>query len=208
MNKESLLEEAISRLLIEERERKDIVIGSPHHTPGGIEKMPCKDHEAGDENTGFIARRLAEMLNASSIIACYYQIDSNKSLETEYSLQIIQWKAKYLIEIHGHGAKAIPDNRIEISSGNTGRNGKSLHFAETLKKKLNEYSLLKDYEVSGDINSIHFKAKKSATIVTDLWIPFHIELPPSIRKDNNNKLPAFIDDFINSLKDTVEMLCV
>jgi hypothetical protein len=208
MNDKSSLEKAISNLIIEERERKDIVIGAPHHTPGGIEKMPCKTHEAGDENTGFIARKLADMLHASSVIACNYPIDPNKSLGTDYSIQIVQWKTKYLIEIHGHGARRVSDNLIEVSSGSTKRNDSSMRFAETLKNNLNEYPTLKDYDVMGDITKIHFKAKSSATITTDLWTPFHIELPPSIRKDNNNNLPGFVDDFVNCLKETIDKICL
>lgn len=212
MNEENLLENAISKLLIEEREKKDIVIGSPHHTPGGIEKMPCPDHEAGDENAGLIAQRVAEMLNASSIIACNYHIDSNKSLGTDYSLQIIQWKAKYLIEIHGHSGKRkrCDDTCIEISSGNSEREKYSRQFAEGLKNKMDKFEVLKEkeYEIKWKFDDLVFKASSSATITTDLWIPFHIELPPSIRKGKDNKLPVLSDDFIICLKDTIDEVCL
>jgi hypothetical protein len=203
---ESILSEKETILLIKEQERKDIIVGSPHHTPGGVAKMPCKDHEVGDENTGFITYKLAEKLKTSFIIACNYHIDSNKNLETVYSRQIKQWKPKYLIEIHGHGGKKAGLDCIEISSGNDRRNDKSKNFAQILKKKLDNYKELKKYEVDGDFDCIYFKATSSATITTDLWIPFHIELPPSIRKDNND-LPAFIDDFVNCLKETIEEVC-
>ena len=214
---ESILLEKTTRLLIQERERKDIVIGAPHHTPGGIGEMPCPDHTDGDENAGLIANKIADILNLSSIIACNYHIDSNKSLGTDYSLQIIKWKPTYLIEIHGHGAKKkergkkreCNDECIEISSGNKARSDDSERFAEVLKSKFQNYEDLKDYNVYGEFERLHFQASSSATIATDLWLPFHIELPPSLRKDkeNDNKPPKFIDDFVKCLTDTIKEIC-
>ena len=105
LSKLILSEKKRTILLIEERDRKDIVICAPHHTLKGIEYMPCPEHKDGDENTGFIAFEIAEKLNISSIIACNYRTDSNKSLQTDYSTQILKWSPNFLIEIHGHGGK-------------------------------------------------------------------------------------------------------
>ena len=193
--------------MIEERKRRDIIIGAPHHTLGGIKNMPCPEHTDGDENTGFIARQIAEKLNLSSIIACNYTIDPNKNLRTDYSIRISKWNPKFLIEIHGHGAKKVADKVIEISSGSNDRNNISTQFAEKLNEKLNKIDNLSDHSVNGDFNTIYFKAKNTATITHDAWTPFHIELPPSIRLDENDKLPSYIDEFINCTIETIQEIC-
>ena len=43
--KASLGNKKASLLIIEERKFKDIVIGVPHHAPGGVEKLPCAAHQ-------------------------------------------------------------------------------------------------------------------------------------------------------------------
>lgn len=197
-----------SILLIEERERKDILIGAPHHAIGGKKDLPCVEHPDADENSGLIAHQIATTLNLSSIIACNYRVDPNKNLRTDYALQIAQWTPKYLIEIHGHGAKSASENLIEISSGSAARNDFSKKFADTLQSKLLKNDSLKKYVVSGDFSKLHFKGTKSATIIDERWIPLQIELPPSIRLDNENKLPEFCSDFINFLIETINEVCV
>ena len=198
-----LCEKETSILLIKQGKRRDIIIGAPHHTVGGVANMPCEEHTDGDENTGFIAKSVADMIDASVVIACNYQIDPNKKLTTDYASHIIKWAPKYLIEIHGHGARNIGDDVIEISSGNTERNKLSTHFAAILKSKMIKYESLKNYKVCGDFNFIRFQAKKSATITHQGWLPFHIELPPSIRKNKENLLPEFISDFNGCLAEAI-----
>jgi len=210
MSDQILAHKTASILLIELRHRNDIIVCAPHHTLGGVKNMPCPEHTDGDENTGFIARQIAEKMDLSSIIACNYRIDPNKNLRTDYSLQISQWAPKYLIEIHGHGAKGgkKPDNStIEISSGKIERNEISKFFATTLKNRLQNYELVKNYKVCGDFNHIYFTAGKTATIIDDRWIPIHIELPPSIRLDSSNGLPGFVDDFVICLTETIDEVC-
>ncbi len=205
-----LLEKSASILLIEGRVETNIVVAAPHHTPGGNKNMPCPEHTDGDENTGIIARMLAETLNVSSIIACNYPIDSNKSLETDYARQILQWKPKYLIEIHGHGAKggAKPsDYIIEVSSGTEARETTAIEFANTLKEQLQIYSELENYNVKGEWDQIHFRASKTATIIDERWIPIHIELPPSLRLSPDNTLPEFITKFVDCLAVTIKQVC-
>lgn len=208
MTEKVLFEKKASILLIEFRERKDIIIGAPHPTIGGVKNMPCPQHPDGDENTGIIARRLAEKLKSSSIIACNYQIDPNKNLQTDYAKQIINWKPKFLIEIHGHGAKKIDDNCIEISSGSIERNEFSKSFATTLKEKFIDHKILYSYKIYGDFSQIHFQASQTATIIDNRWISFHIELPPSLRLNNKTQLPKFIDDLVEKLTITVNEICV
>jgi hypothetical protein len=207
-NNEILRNKANSILLIEEREKKDIIIGAPHHALGGIKYLPCADHEDADENTGFIARQIAKALNISSLVACNYRIDPNKSLRTDYSMQIAEWKPKYLIEIHGHGAKSISKHLIEISSGNLNRNSFSQKFSKILETKLTGHKKLKHFRVLGDFNHLYFKGTKSATITDDRWIPFHIELPPLLRLTSNNKLPKHSTYFTNFLIETIEEVCI
>lgn len=202
-----LVNKTASVLLIEQRIKTSIIIGAPHHTLGGIKNMPCPEHTDGDENTGFIAHQLAEQLMCSSIIACNYRIDPNKNLTTDYSSQIVKWKPKYLIEIHGHGAKKLDTFCIEVSSGKIERNETSKLFATTLKSKFQGNDTLKNYKICGDFNHIYFKAAKTATIIDDRWIPIHIEFPPSIRLDESNNLPTFKDDLVKYLGETIIEVC-
>lgn len=124
----AIKKEVASILLIEEKAKKNILIGAPHHAPGGEKNMPCPEYTDADENTGFIARRIAEHINASSIIACNYRIDPNKNVRTDYALQVSQGMPAFLVEIHGHRARKKENPRkpddmtIEISSGSIGRN--------------------------------------------------------------------------------------
>ena len=64
---------------------------------------------------------------------------------------------------------------IEISSGNSIRNEWSKAFADVLQSHLTESELLKGFKSIGDYNNIYFKASKTATIIHNDWIPFHIE---------------------------------
>jgi hypothetical protein len=205
-----LSEKSASILLIERRLETNIVVAAPHHTPGGNKTMPCPEHTDGDENTGIIAWMLAETLKVSSIIACNYPIDPNKSLETDYARQIQQWKPKYLIEIHGHGAKGGPkpdDNTIEVSSGTKTRETTAIDFAKILKEQLQFYSELENFNVKGEWDQIFFKATGSATIKYERWIPIHIELPPSLRLSIDNTLPEFITKFVDCLAGTIKQVC-
>lgn len=54
-------------LLVEERERSDMVIGAPHHAARGVGMLPCGRDAV--ENTGYLARYLAKQLGCASIIA-------------------------------------------------------------------------------------------------------------------------------------------
>lgn len=206
-----LNDKSASKLLIEERANKEIVICAPHHTVGGVKFMPCPDHEDGDENTGFIAREVAERLNACSIIACNYHIDVNKDLNTEYSLQIIKWAPKYLFEIHGHGGKGGKkpgQDTVEISSGKMEKNEFSKRFAENFQLKILKNDKLNGYKICGDFEKIYFKATNALTITDNRWLPFHIELPPSLRINTENNLPEFITDFNEILIETINEICV
>ena len=203
-----VLQNKTSILLIEERDRKDIIVGAPHHTPGGVKNMPCPEHHDGDENAGVIARQIADELKLSSIIACYYPIDSNKNLQTDYSIQIINWKPKYLIEIHGHGAKKIKDNAIEISSGSEEMNTISMEFSKCLQDKIQKKDNLKGYSINGDYKKIYFKASTTATITHHSWTSIHIELPPSLRLTSKNRLPRKTKKFIQLLEETITEVCI
>lgn len=209
----SIKKAAASILLVEQRENTNIVIAAPHHAPGGEEFMPCQEHPDADENTGFIARRIAERLNSSSIIACNYRIDPNKNLRTDYALQISQWMPTFLIEIHGHGARKKDNPRkpddvtVEISSGSAEKNELSMAFAQLLQQKFNAHDQLSRYTVCGDFTTIYFAAKQTATIVDDRWTAFHIELPPSLRLGKGDQLPATTDALVNALVETINGIC-
>lgn len=197
-----------SILLTEERERKDIVIGAPHHSAGGMKYLPCTEHPDADENSGFIAREIAETLKLSSVIACNYRVDPNKNIRTDYSMQIAQWTPKYLIEVHGHGAKAVSDNTIEISAGSLKRNDFSKSFAASLENKFSKNVHLNKYRVLGDFSKLHFKGTKSATIVDERWTPIQIELPPSLRLNpSDNSLPPVVKDLTKYLIEAITEIC-
>jgi hypothetical protein len=208
MTEQILLLETASILLIEERERKDILIGAPHHSVGGVKYLPCVEHPDADENSGLIARQIAETLKLSSLIACNYKVDPNKNLRTDYSMQIAQWTPKFLIEIHGHGAKSISDNLIEISAGSLTRNDFSKLVASILQTKLSSNDGLKKYVALGDFSKLHFKGTKSATIVDERWMALQIELPPSLRLNpSDNKLPSIAADLTQYLIETINEVC-
>jgi hypothetical protein len=208
MNLEEFLKREETILISEKRQNTKIVIASPHHAPGGITQLPCTEHSDSDENAGIIARKIAEKINASSIIACNYHIDSNKSLKTDYSIQITKWNPDYLIEIHGHsGTKTNPKNVIEISAGSEERNELSIGFADKLMDKLKLINEFKNIPVNGDFTNIFFKAKNTATITYTKWKALHIELPPILRKEGNN-LPKNTDEFIKLLSATIIEICI
>ncbi|MGD8405891.1 MAG: hypothetical protein PVJ21_19705 [Anaerolineales bacterium] len=168
-------------LLTTQGEVKEVVIGVPHHAPLGVPTLPSKEHPYSDENAGVIGYEVARLLKCRSIIACNSPIDPNKHEDSDYCKTILDWKPKFLIEIHGHGGKSAKFD-IEISSGSKTRNFWSKEMAERLRAKLFTQSQFQGYTLSGDIDQIYFKAKKSYTITMDVWVPFHIELPWSIRK--------------------------
>ncbi len=182
MNPELMLEATeTSLLIIEERERRDIVVGVPHHAPAGVSELPCPEHRVADENAGFLGRYLAEKLKCCSVIACNYPVDVNKSLQTDYGKRITTWEPEVLIEIHGHGAlKAKSD--IEISSGGHDCDAHSKKLADRLAAGFAKTDLLRDVTVCGEYDRIYFKASATATILEPRWISYHIELPPELRK--------------------------
>ncbi len=182
MNAELLLEITdISLLMIEDRPKKSIVIGVPHHAPAGKETLPCLEHQEADENTGFLGQYLAEQLHCCCVIACNYPVDSNKYFRSDYSMQIAAWSPKVLVEIHGHNGKKAKSN-IEISSGGGGKEVYSKALAEKLAASFQGSDALRKFTVSGDYDQIYYKASNAVTISDGRWIGYHIELPPNLRK--------------------------
>lgn len=198
-----------SLLIIEERKFKDIVIGVPHHAPGGVEKLPCAEHQESDENAGYLGRYIAKKLRSCSIIACNYPIDSNKCIRTDYSMQITYWNPKFLVEIHGHGGgKANYD--IEISSGKQENSKWSEKLELKLRSKCSNLKEFKSMTICGKLEKIYFKATKSATIMDGRWIPFHIELPSILRKSSETNIfkpPGIGYDFCDILIQALAEIC-
>jgi hypothetical protein len=168
-------------LLIIQGNEQRIVIGVPHHAPLGVSNLPNQEHPDADENAGFLGADVARLLDCNCIIACNARKDPNKNKETDYSQQILSWKPRLLVEIHGHGGKRARFD-IEISGGAVERNDWSLAMEERLKKKMSAEPLLKDFTVSGDFKQINLKATKSYTITASEWAALHIELPKKIRE--------------------------
>jgi hypothetical protein len=170
-----------SLLITEKRNRSDIVIGVPHHAPAGIPILPCPEHRDSDENAGFIGRHLAEQLDCCSVIACNSTIDVNKHLNSDYSRQIIEWRPKILIEIHGHG-KVRSRYDVEISCGSADQSIYAEELAAIINHKIVKEPDLADISVCGRFNDIYFKATKSLTITDSRWLAYHIELSSRLRK--------------------------
>lgn len=196
-----------SGLIIIEGTRKDIVIAAPHHAIGGITELPCIEHKMSDENTGFIAKSIAEELKASYLIGCNADIDYNKLEESKYCITLIDWNPRWLIEIHGHGSKKVSDKTIEISTGSRDDKENSIKFSNVLKEKINEYSELEDYSVIGDFDTINFKASKTVSINNKSWNGIHIELPRSLRIDPRNELPNQSKYLIECIINTIKNVC-
>jgi len=205
MSAELMLEATnTSLLIIEKRQFTDIVVGVPHHAPAGVEHLPCHEHKDSDENVGFLGRYLAERLDVCSVIACNYTVDVNKYFRTDYSMQIAIWNPKVLVEIHGHGSgKAKSD--IEISSG-ASNNYSSEALANALLTKLSAIKGLDSFTICGTHNKLGLAAKDAITINDGRWIPYHIELPKTIRKPsgtNTGKPPKIGYQFCDALAEVL-----
>lgn len=180
MSTELMLETKTSVLIIEKRSHSNTVIGVPHHAPAGQSMLPCCQHPQADENAGFLGWYLAEKLDCCSVIACNYTVDVNKCLHTDYSMQIAAWNPRQLVEIHGHGGGACYN--IEISSGGSHNDEHSKRLAAKLKIAFESDPDLKALTVCGEYEKLCFKAKQAVTICDGRWLPYHIELPPQLRK--------------------------
>lgn len=173
-----------SHLIIEKRARFDIVVGVPHHAPAGVPTLPCPEHSDSDENTGFIGRHIAELLDCCSVIACNSAIDPNKHLNSDYAIQIAKWSPKVLVEIHGHG-KVRSKYDVEISCGSVDYTKYSEELAALISRKLSDDGVLKDVSVCGRFSDLYFKATKTLTITDPRWLSYHIELSPPLRKPDD-----------------------
>jgi len=194
---EKLAEQTNESHIICNGKNSEIVIGAPHHAPRGVKRLPC-DRPA-DQNTGYIALYLAELLGCSTIISTNATMDPNKKIDSPYSQLLKNLSPKYLIEIHGHGSgKANFD--VEISAGNFKDNQWSLLLAKNLNNKLEGAPVLNKLNISGDFNKIYFKATKTVTIQYDGWLGIHIELPLKLRREKNyTQLPLIGKQFTQCL---------
>lgn len=68
-----------SHLIKVKEPNSNIVIGAPHHAPRGVSNLPCKEHPDSDENAGYLARYLADKLDASLVVAVNAKEDYNKN---------------------------------------------------------------------------------------------------------------------------------
>ncbi len=167
-----------SRLLIESRSNKEIAIGVPHHAPAGVDRLPC--NRWADENTGYLGRYIAEKLDCCSIVACNYTADVNKSMDNDYSKQLLQWNPHLLIEVHGHKRRKT-ENDIEITCGCLERNKFSVELADKLLEKCQKDDRLRWLKICGDFNVIYFQAKTARTIQYKGWKAYLFELAPELR---------------------------
>lgn len=198
----------------------DIVIGVPHHTPGGTFMMPCENHIYGDQNTGYVGYSIAKNLNCNFLCACNYFIDANKKQHNNYSdyyMALERCNPKYLVEIHGHGVEYCGDD-IEISSGCKEHEAYALKLKDEIEKfidieveknKTNKrLKELKKLNINANFDNIHYKAVKSSTIIDKRWISYHIELPLILRTESNIKeLPEKGVLFTKILCKSIKNIC-
>jgi hypothetical protein len=173
-------------LIAEKRSRSDIVVGAPHHAPAGTPRLPCPEHSDSDENTGFIGRHLAEKLDCCSVITCNATVDPNKRLNSDYAKQIVTWRPKILIEIHGHG-KVRSKYDVEISCGSAEFTSHSEGLANRIIRKFEADSSFADLSICGRFADIYFKATRTLTITDSRWLAYHIELSSRLRKPDFGK---------------------
>ena len=169
-------------LLAEERGLTSVVIAAPHHAPEGVTSLPCEEHPVSDENAGFLARYLAERLDASSVVAINARKDPNKIEDSEYSKAIDRWSPRILIEIHGHGGKKAKSD-IEISGGSEQRQDWAVDLAKHLDRRTSASESLKHLSASGAWREIYFRATRAVTLARQDRVGLHIELPPELRKE-------------------------
>ena len=202
MDANSMLESTEqSLLIIEARPRHDIIVGVPHHAPAGTPTLPCPEHGDSDENTGFIGRHIAKQLNCCCIIACNSTIDPNKNLDSDYAMQIAEWRPSVLIEIHGHG-KVRSKYDVEVSCGSIDHTRYSEDLAAVINRNLAEDAEFADVSVSGRFADLYFRATKTLTITDTRWLAYHIELSSRLRKPKNGqpgRPTAFAYRFANHL---------
>jgi hypothetical protein len=189
MSIETILNDAVnSYLLFIPGTYTEIFVAAPHHAPLSVETLPCESHPSSDENTGLIAFHLARLLGCPCLIAGNYFLDSNKHKGSDYFKKIESLKPKILIEIHGHGSLTAKFD-IEISSGSLDKSSWSEKMAAQLQQEMDSIPALRNYSLSGEFNRIYFKASKSLTINTNLWMAFHIELPQKLRETKSEYMP-------------------
>jgi len=194
---EKLAEPEKEQLLVFQPLQKEITIGAPHHAPAGIKRLPC--NRPADQNTGYLALWLANLLKCSALIATNATVDPNKKLNSKYAQALIKMAPNYLVEIHGHGSEKA-NFEIEISAGSNERNNWSSLLADNLSNQLKESTIFNKFTVSGDFQSIYFKATRTSTIQHKDWLGIHIELPLKLRKEkNNSSLPKIGKNFTKLL---------
>ncbi len=181
---ELLIDPKSSYLIYRPGNDKRLLIAAPHHSPIGIDNLPNETHPTADENTGWIAFQLSKIFECGCLIAGNYFLDPNKHKTSDYYKKIEQYRPDILIEIHGHGSVSA-NYDIEISSGSRDKSVLSEKFANQLAQSFADYPVMRNYTISGDFERIHFRATKTLTINTDEWTAYHIELPQSLRQDED-----------------------
>ena len=174
-----------SHLIKVKEANSDIVIGAPHHAPKEVTRLPCKDHPDSDENAGYLAKYLAEKLDASLIIAVNAEEDYNKNPGSDYIEFIKDINPKILLEIHGHGGRKAKKD-IEISTGSKKNEKWSIGLSKLLKESFQNEDKLNKLSISGKWDEIYFTAKGTKSIKAGDWIGLHIELPSRLRLSNSN----------------------
>ena len=175
-----------------------LIVAAPHHTPKGVENLPCG--RWGDENAGYLARNVADHLGATMVVAANANYDPNKAAGDYESLTVC-CDPQVFVETHGFGygyGKPMTQNDIEISCGTPEFNAQAMHLAERMRFYLAKVSKriasndpqtaeeLISLKVEGDYGNIYFKAKQTRSLSKARLkgiLPYHIEHNSAIRKN-------------------------
>ncbi len=180
--------------------KNPVVVAAPHHIPEGADIMPCG--RPGDENTGYLAGKIAELLKCTMIIAANASYDPNKQ-EGKYMDALFERKPGIIIETHGHDGTQT-ENDIEISCGARSFTSLSRRLAESASLYLSELaaslretepyiaSSLSALKVEGCFDKIYFQARRTTSLRYARErgiIPYHIEHPEHITKGTGREIP-------------------
>lgn len=168
--------------------QNNIIISAPHHAKKGVDHIANGSRPA-DNNTGYIARNIADHLKSTMLVVSEASVDPNKTNGTYYK-HTVDSKPNVLTEIHGHLSG---NYDIEVSCGSEKLSIYSEVLAEKIEYYLNQIANglndedlaeeLRNITICGEYNKIKMKASHTKTIqeAYPQTMPYHIELHKSMR---------------------------
>ena len=148
-----------------------IIISAPHHSPKGLENIAGGTRPA-DNNTGYVARNIADHCKGQLVIATRATEDPNKT-EGTFHKHTVGKSPNVYVEIHGHVSA---NYDIEISCGAESHTEHSEKLAGKVKQYLANIATnvemskpemaerLRNLTVCGNYEDIKMKANGTKTI--------------------------------------------